>query len=170
MQRRLRIRSEGITRVRTPDVRAYWARQTGTVFVIVEKIVFRICFPRIIRSLAFKHARMRCLYIKRLRIRCLVHHTLRIRSLPSRLFRNERIAVSPSAEQACRDPVFILADAFSHIRKKRIERRDILLELSKDKVSAIPSDVPALAVGDARPTLVQIAKQELAGFDLRARP
>ena len=85
------------------------------------------------------------------------------------LFGDQRVAILPPAEQACGNPLVGLADFFGYIGNKGVEGRDILFELAKHQVGAVPPDIPIMPVGDARLALVLVTKQELARLYLGVR-
>ena len=86
------------------------------------------------------------------------------------LLGDQRFAVLPPAKQACGNPIVGLVDFPGYIGNKGVEGRDILFELAKYKIGAVPPDIPIMPVGDTRLALVLVAKQELARLYLGVRP
>ena len=85
------------------------------------------------------------------------------------LLGDQRVAVLPPAEQACGNPIVGLSDFLGYIGNKGVEGRDILFELAKHEIGAVPPDIPIMPVGDARLALVLVTKQEFARLYLGAR-
>src|SRR3954453_3511617 len=56
------------------------------------------------------------------------------------LLGDQWVAILPSAEQPCGDPVVGLADLLGYAGNKGVECRDMLFKLAKHKVAAVPPD------------------------------